>query len=263
MVIRCVFLFLWAQIAWAGNCVDSLGRLSPVKARNFSEIYTELQTVNSKGKTRLALQSDFDPFIDPEGGGACASTTAFNILQGLRLKTGQSEMRPNKVLKKAFTAMPELLAGRVTNKQMIQLMDYFGKYFPKHRLDVAFERAPQSQAVGGDPLGPVWSEFQEKQLETTDNEIKMVVYQVHDDQGELLGRHFVVLKRKLEGNKAAVIDPSKPSKEFFYEFIEEAAGPGKPPLTKLVRPDRVPHSLGWDFTLDTIFSIKLRAENLP
>lgn len=255
---RLLFVLMFvSQLGWAGRCVEPLSALNKRQTGTFSEIFTELQKVNSKGSTRLALQSDFDPYIDIEGGGACASTTAFNVLQGLRLKSGQSEMKPMKVLKKAFTAMPELLAGRVTNQQMTDLFKHFGKYFPKHRIEVDFERAPQSQVVGGEPKGKVWSKFNAKQLETRENELKMVVYQVHDDQGELLGRHFVVLKRKLDGNKAVVIDPSKPAKEYFFEFVEEVGTGGEAPKTKLVRPDRVPHGLGWRYTLDTLFTVQL------
>lgn len=252
-----VGLFLISNLALGAKCSKNLSRLTPHQERTFSDIYTELQKLSPQGTTKLALQEDFDERIDPSGGGACASTTAFNILQGLRLKSGKSELNPEPVLSEAFESIPELLAGRVTNEQMTKLLAHFNRYLPDQALEVSFERAPQSKAVGNEAVGRVWKQFKEKQLEMQPNEIKMVVFQVHDKEGELLGRHFVVLKRKMEGKKAVVIDPSKPSKELFYEFIDEPSSKEVPAATILVRPDRVPHGRGWRMTLDTIFSVKL------
>lgn len=256
-------LFLLAIVftlhsASGNSCRKNFSRLVNAQKRNFNDIYTELQQVDPRGATKLAFQGDFDPYIDINGGGACASTTAFNILQGLRLKAGEKPLNPRSVLKKAYRAIPELLEGRVTNEQMTQLLSHFNKYLPKQKLEVSFERAPVSKAVGREELGKVWKKFDEKLIVANEKELKMVVYQVHDREGELLGRHFVVMKKKLEGNNAVVIDPSRPEKEFSYEFVEEKSPDGKSTVTKLVRPDRVPHKLGWVFTLDTIFSVGIK-----
>lgn len=250
-------LFFSLNLALGAKCSKNLSRLVPHQERTFSDIYTELQKLSPQGATKLALQDDFDERIDPAGGGACASTTAFNILQGLRLKSGKTALTPEPVLSEAFESIPELLAGRVTNEQMTKLLAHLGRYLPDQALEVSFERAPQSKAVGDEAVGRVWKQFKEKQLEMQPNEIKMVVFQVHNKDGELLGRHFVVLKRKMEGKNAVVIDPSKPSKELFYEFIDEPSQEGKSAATVLVRPDRVPHGRGWKMTLDTIFSVKI------
>jgi hypothetical protein len=241
------------------SCPETLGQLVLFFPNEVPAIYDRLQVKNEKGKTQLALQSDFDGKIRDGGGGACASATAFNFLQGFRLMINRKPLNPNTVLNGSFRQIPELLDGRVTNTQMTQLLHHFEKFLPGYQIEVSAVRSPQSQPAAGEQTGTVVQSFSPKSFEVQPNEMKMVIYQVHDKDGKLLGRHFVVLKRQGEGNQIVVIDPNVPHKEFKYQ-LSELSDPqkGDQVLTRLSRPDGVPHGSGWIFTLDTLFSAKLK-----
>ncbi len=253
-------VFLSFNVGWGISCPESLRKIALVTKPSFTDLFSELQKVDPQGKTKLALQSDFGPYIDPKGGGACASSTAFNMLQGLRVMSQQENLNPKPVLEGAFLAIPELLAGRVTNTQMTKLLNYLGKYLPNHSLEISAERSIQSKPSEGEIPLKVWTKFDGKQLETNSNELKMVVFQVHDRDKKLLGRHFVVLKKKLSEDQIVVIDPHNPAKEFTYELTQLQVAEETEPVTRLARPDKVPHKSGWIFTLDTIFSVKLNSK---
>ncbi|MFM8313769.1 MAG: hypothetical protein ACKOA8_05745 [Deltaproteobacteria bacterium] len=253
-------IFLFSSVSFSGSCLKTVQKLIP-QGRNVGEIYSELQKQDENGKTKLALQSDFDDLIREGGGGACASATAFNLLQGLRVMAGLKTLQPKHNLSRAFRALPELLDGRVTNTQMNQLLKYFEKHFPKHQLKISALRTSQSQAAPGEAPGEVSEKWDENLFVPKSNEIKMVIYQVHDAKGLLVGRHFVVLKNYEPGKIITVIDPNYPHKELKFQLTEETDPATGKPLTRVSRADGVPHRLGWVFTLDTLFSAQLESKS--
>jgi len=245
------------------SCPRTLSQLVLFFPNDVSNIYDQLQVKDEKGKTQLALQSDFDSKIREGGGGACASATAFNFLQGFRVMTHQKPLNPRVILNGAFRAIPELLDGRVTNEQMTQLLHHFEKYLPGYQIEVSAVRSPQSQPSAVEQIGAVVESFPSKIFQVEPNEMKMVVYQVHDKDGKLLGRHFVVLKRQGEGNQLVVIDPNFPHKEFKYQLTElRDPKTADQVLTRLSRPDGVVQGSGWIFTMDTLFSAKLKSRKI-
>jgi hypothetical protein len=261
----------WILFSFLVGLVSSVRALPPCREllktlasevtakRDISQIYSELQKPDEHGKTRLALQSDYDSQIKPEGGGACFSATAFNALQGLRVLSEQPPLLPHEVLNEAFRAVPKLLDGRVTNTQMAQLIHHFQKFFPKHSLEFTSESSPQSKPAEGEPPGKPWTRLEDTKFVSEPDGVKMLVYQVHNADGKLLGRHCVVLKRFEEGHRIVVIDPNFPAKELSYQYTEEKLSGEEAHSTRIERADGIPHKLGWVFTLDSIFSVKLRA----
>lgn len=264
-IISYIIVFLFSSsIALGLPCPEVLKNLASSDQSKVSTLFDELQKVDAQGKTKLALQSDFDDLIHVGGGGACASATAFNLLQGLRKMTGEEALNPHLVLNEAFESIPVLLEGRVTNGQMNQLLNHFKKYLPGKDLKISSVSSPQYHPTPDGNNGTLVKHFDSKQFQLNPNELKMVVYQVHNKEGKLLGRHFVILKRTEGDNRIVVVDPNAPSKEFKYQVTELADSKREEPITRISRADGKPHSLGWVFTMDTLLTVKLknsRSEN--
>ena len=94
-------ILILINISFGIECKKELAALNSHPSQEINEVYSELQKVNQDNKTQLALQTDFDGHIKPEGGGACASATAFNMLQGLRILAQEKPLEPKPVLLEA------------------------------------------------------------------------------------------------------------------------------------------------------------------
>lgn len=253
------FLFL-AQTGFPNSCPEKLKDLVASPPKEISEIYSELQKLKPNGSTFLAHQSDFDDYIKESGGGACASATAFNLLQGFRTLNSQPPLDPKPVLLEAFKEIPELLDGRVTNPQMVALLKHFEKYLPNRKLDISVERGPISVQPESEFSGKLWERFDLDKVQPNSNELKMLVYRVKDSTGKVLGRHFVVLKSREEGNEIVVIDPNNPAKKITWELKEVEDPETKSLQIRLVRPGNVP--MRGENTLDSFFTLRLKEKVL-
>lgn len=254
-VLLAVFLGV-GQTGFSNSCPEKLHALIKSPTKVSSEIYTELQKLKPNGSTFLAHQSDFDDYIKESGGGACASATAFNLLQGFRVMSGQEVLDPKPVLLEAFKEIPELLDGRVTNPQMVTLLKHFEKYLPNHKIDIAVERGPISQQPESEFAGNLWENFDLEKVKVNPNELKMLVYRVKDSTGKVLGRHFVVLKSREEGNEVVVIDPNHPAKKISWELKEIEEPEQKSSEIRLVRPGNAP--MRGEMTLDSFFTLTIK-----
>ena len=264
IILPVLFYLVFSQLVVAVPCPEVLRQLATSERSQVSSLYDQLQKTDAEGKTKLALQSDFDDLIHEGGGGACASATAFNLLQGLRMMAGAATLDPHLVLDDAFRSIPVLLDGRVTNGQMNQLLEHFKKYLPGKELDISLVTSPQHKLTADETVRGVVKHFESNHFELNPSELKMVVYQVHDKEGKLLGRHFVVLKRIVGDNQIVVVDPNSPKKEFTFQLTEIAGQNSEEPITRISRTDGKPHSIGWVFTMDTLLTVKLknsRSEN--
>jgi len=255
--VLCAAVFCLAQTGFSNSCPEKLHALIKFSAKVSSEIYTELQKLKPNGSTFLAHQSDFDDYIKESGGGACASATAFNLLQGFRTLNSQPPLDPKTVLLEAFKEVPELLDGRVTNPQMVTLLKHFEKYLPNRKLDISVERGPISVQPESEFSGKLWERFDLDKVRPNSNELKMLVYRVKDSTGKVLGRHFVVLKSREEGNEIVVIDPNNPAKKISWELKEVEDPETKSLQIRLVRPGNVP--MRGENTLDSFFTIGLKS----
>jgi hypothetical protein len=185
----------------------------------------------------LAIQTRYDDMIDACGGGACATVTAVNLIQVLRQMKGLEPLDPDKRMLEVFETLPVLLKGRVTNRQMIDLL--------KH-LDPDIE-------VGVATLGKR-KHLKDRDLEILPGSLKLVVYKVFKPDGTLLGRHFVLLKERTAEGHVVVVDPKKPMKDFTYELKTVPAPETGGTTLQLVRPGPFDPAAR-RFTLDTVFTV--------
>lgn len=260
------FLFvLWVAGLWlspvglSNSCPEKFQAIAASSTKNTSDLFSELQKLKPNGSTFLAHQSDFDDYIREGGGGACASATAFNLLQGFRVMSGQSPLEPKPVLLEAFKEIPELLDGRVTNPQMVSLLKHFEKYLPNQKMDIMVERGPISEQPASELSGKLWKKFNLDKVRVNPNELKMLVYRVKDSTGKVLGRHFVVLKSREEGNEIVVVDPNHPAKKINWELKEIMETEQKSTEIRLVRPGNVP--MRGELTLDSFFTLRLQEKH--
>ncbi len=239
------------------DCTKTLTSISVrQKGESLFDVYSELQKVQENGKTKLAAQNPFLHHIKESGGGACASVTAFNLLQGLRVMAHLEPLKAGSIMWRAFKKIPELRDGRVTNVQMTQLLNYFEKYLPNHHLNINVQRA----AISADGEGKIWKKITPQLFEVKPNEVKILSYQVRSD-GQLLGRHFVVIKKYGEDNSIVVVDPNRPEKDYTYFFKRIKTDKNSEPFTHLVRTlTSVPSPFEQTLIVDSLFTVQLKPQ---
>lgn len=196
-----------------------------------------------QNQSPLAIQEQFDPLIRPEGGGACATATAFNLIQIIRSYRSPSFLlNPHAVIADAFLQMPELLDGRVTNEQFEKLLAYLKKHLARVDFDFSVKAAPKDLA----------------QIETAKpNELQVYIYRVYEADGSLVGRHFVVLKKKSD-DVIVVQDAYNPFKNYEYRLQPTTGEETDKGFIRLVRPGVTTPSHGRSFYLDAIGTAYLR-----
>ncbi|MSP18842.1 MAG: hypothetical protein EXR74_04650 [Bdellovibrionales bacterium] len=251
------FFCLLAPSVFALDCTKTLTSIAVIqKVESLFDVYSELQKIQEDGKTKLAEQSPFLHYIKESGGGACASVTAFNLLQGLRVMAHLEPLQASSIMRRAFKKIPELKDGRVTNVQMTQLLNYFEKYLPDHHLNIKVQRA----AISADGEGTVWEKITPQLFEVKPNEVKILSYQVHSN-GQLLGRHFVVIKKSGEDNSIVVVDPNRPEKDYTYFFRRIKNDKNSEPSTQLVRSlTTVTAPSEQTFIVDSLFTVQLKPQ---
>lgn len=221
--------------------------------------FSTLRSLHIRERTRLGVQSHYGNEIDPDGGGACATVSAFNLLQVLRLATNHPVLEAESVVRRIYRDLPELKAGRVSNEEMLTLLDYFKTYLDGHSPEVRIDQSTEHLRKWQDGSlnnSHTWRKFNRRLLRLTKGAVKIVVYQVSSG-GKVLGRHFVLLEEGLgrasKANLVTVMDPNKPDKQFTYEVVVDPNDPG---IVRLQRPGGG-SPRDWILTLDTVFTVKV------
>lgn len=219
---------------------------------------TALQALQEQGQDAFVVQGELDPVIRQGGGGACASAAAIDAIQTLRLMTGMEPLPyPHKASLAAIGKQDELLNGRVSNEQLETLLDgYADDHLDGWKLKIDVSVTPNG------PFSPTerpWKSSDGPDLSTADDQLKIVTFTVTRASGELLGRHFVLLKR-LNGNDITVLDPSRPLKNITYTVTpREVEGWGQRYF--LTPPPKVKTTDA--FELDSVFTLRISKQDAP
>lgn len=181
-----------------------------------------LQSQQKEGKDALVLQGELDPIIRQGGGGACASAAAINAIQSLRLMSGLEPLaNPHKAVLAAIGRQDELLNGRVSNEQLTTLLNGLAsEHLKQTKLDVEVSVAPNSSFS---PKERPWTNSAGPDLSVKDDQLKIVTFRVTKESGQLLGRHFVLLKQ-FDNDEISVVDPSRPLKNVTYILTPREEG---------------------------------------
>ncbi len=237
------------------DCKDSL----EASGLLIEEAISDLQDKSVQGNSGFAVASDFKCLIDSQGGGPCASVTAFNAIQSLRRMNGETEsLLPHKVILQTYSYLPELLKGRVSNQLLLEAFKFYqGRYLPNLDPDISIEVSPNS-IDQSEASATKWNTNKGPNLDITDGELKILIYQVYDpDEGYLIGRHFVLLKKRESETSVTIVDPNKPTEDYTYVIKKESDLDTTNFM--LERPGSVA-SAQYKYTLDTVFTLSLLNE---
>jgi alkylation response protein AidB-like acyl-CoA dehydrogenase len=204
-----LLLLLFASFPMSANAATSISSAETA--------LSTLQTLHGQGNAAFVVQEELDSVIRVGGGGACASAAAIDAIQALRLMVGMKLIEnPHKAALAAIGDQDELLNGRVSNEQLERLLNgYADKYLEGWKLAIEIAASPNSSYS---PKALPWSKSNGPDLSTEDGKLKIVTFTVTEESGNLLGRHFVLLKN-FDSNTVSVIDPSRPLKNISYTLI--------------------------------------------
>ena len=137
-----------APIAAADDKATPSKPLTPLAAKDYESPTVALDTVqaaHAKDASTFVLQNELDGLIDENGGGACASAVAIDLLQTLRVMSGTDKLpNPHKAALAAFKNQKALLKGRVTNDQLVNLIKFYQGFLESADVSVTVESAPNS-----------------------------------------------------------------------------------------------------------------------
>jgi alkylation response protein AidB-like acyl-CoA dehydrogenase len=214
-----------------------------------------LQKAHGKDGGTFVLQEELDPLIDKDGGGACPSAAAIDLLQALRLMAGLDSLaNPHKAVLEAFAKNKDLLKGRLSNEQLVNLIKFYQPHLGGTGLDVRFESAPNSGYRGHTKT---WAEQDGPDLGLAPRTIKVVSYTVSDAKGTATGRHFVLLKSHA-GGRVKVVDPAKPAKDHEYLLEYKAGDRGTKARLFLNNPPEFPRRENLTYEVNTVFAVALQ-----
>lgn len=216
---------------------------------------SSLQALQHNGVDAFVPQGELNALIHSGGGGACPSAAAIDALQTLRLMAGMEPLaNPHKAVLAAFASQPDLLDGRLTNEQLVALMQFYEQAHLEGRsLQIATELSPRGPYS---PTARTWSEIDGPDLNAAARQLKIVAYTVTKPTGEVLGRHFVLLKRR-DDTAVIVVDPNNPAKDRRYIVSCRAVDEGGCGHFMLVQPpDQKPRSEL--FEINAIFTLSFQ-----
>jgi len=236
-------LWLWPAETHAQEAINKTG----LPGGSVTQALDRLQNRDCFPAEVLIVQSELDLLIAKSGGGACPSAAANIAMQGLRVMNGlPPHSNPHKVALEAFRAHPKLLDGRVSNKLLVDLLQFYEKQLDGATLSVTVESAPNSPYATD---LKVWGSKKKPSLQFGPDELKIVSYSVSEANGNFLGRHFVLLK-KVDGKSLVVVDPTSPQKDKSYRLERGEQGEGR---FFLRSPPQFEH--GYVNEINTIFTI--------
>ena len=133
-----------------------------------------LQKRHAVGMSAFVVQQELDGLIREGGGGACASAAGIDLLQALRIMEGLDPLsNPHQVVLSSFTDQQELLNGRVTNDQFVQLMDFYEPHLADRDVTVTIESGSDSPYSTVDDSWPL---SEGPDLSITPRQLKLLSY---------------------------------------------------------------------------------------
>lgn len=233
---------------------------APVKEfENPSSALSLLQSAQAKDGNTFVVQSELDCLIDETGGGACASAAGIDVLQCIRVMAGLDKLpHPHKVVLSSFADQKELLKGRVSNEQFVRLIKFYEKQLESAKLSVEVKSAPNSPHATDKAF---WSRTDGPDLSVAPRQIKVLSYTVTEANGNVLGRHFVLLKGQAK-NQITVVDPAHPISDRRYVLEFAPAESGDYQRVFLLNPVGTPtRTLVYEF--NTVFKVSIDQAGIP
>lgn len=208
-----------------------------------------LQASHSKNGNVFIEQDEINCFIREGGGGPCASCAGIIALQVGRGILGLPPIEnPQRAFIETVRDQNQLLNGRVTNNQFVKMISGYEKHLPDTTVETQVLSAPNSpHAVGGD----VWGDERPLIVKIEPSTIQVLAFTWTTSDGEVLGRHFVIVRDVVDG-QIHVIDPAVPTKK--RRFVLEKSNHDRVFLR--MPPDLPKRSE--TFELNTVFTIKLK-----
>lgn len=220
---------------------------------------SHLQKAHASDSGAFVIQAELDSLIGEGGGGACASAACIDLLQALRVAIGLDQLsNPHRAVLESFADQKELLAGRVTNEQLVRLMRFYERHLDGVKLQVKVTSAPNSKYASG---GPRWPSKSPLDMSIRPGHFRILSFTVIEENGDVPGRHFVLLKNQSD-NEVVVLDPRKPGNDFRYRIEYRRGEEGAYQQAFLVNPPGTPpRARNLTYELNTIFDFVLRAES--
>jgi alkylation response protein AidB-like acyl-CoA dehydrogenase len=248
-------------------CGVSLAQDKPNEKKNTASVFKDyenpwvalnlLQQAHGRDGNTFVAQGELDPLIHKDGGGACASTVCIDLVQTLRVMSGLECLpNPHKAVLAAFKDQPELLAGRVTNEQLVKLIAFYQQYLGHAKIGVEVVSAPNSSYRAHQKT---WPESEGPDLSVTRKKIRVLSYTVTDGTGKVIGRHFVLLKGTTK-DQIDVVDPTKPNGDHHYMLDFKQGEKGARARLLLGNPPEIPRAGGRIFEVNTIFTVSILDE---
>ncbi len=165
---------------------------------------------------------------------------------------------PHKFALQLFRQHPELKEGRITNQRFVNLFGWISDQIPGHELQVEILSARNSTHS---EAGPYWPD-DGPDLKVTGGELKVLAYTVTTAEGNVLGRHFVLLKERGD-TQIRVLNPSKPMKDYQFNVVTCDSPDANLKQVFLESPGRQSKN-ALVLELNTVFKIRVdRHENQP
>lgn len=254
--IALVALALWGGFAPAQEKPPQKAIVTPV-AKDYehpAKALGMLQQAHGKDGDVFVAQEELDPLIHKDGGGACPSAACIDAMQVLRVMAGLDRLRnPHKAALAAFKDQPALLAGRLSNEQVVKLITFYRPYLGHAKVGVEVVSAPNS---GYRTHHPTWAEGDGPDLSAAPKKVRVLSYTVSDGTGKVIGRHFVLLKEATK-DQIDVVDPVKPGGDRHYALEYKAGEKGGRGRLFLNNPPGIPRTSGHVFEVNTVFTLSV------
>ncbi len=257
-ITACALVLVWCGGAPAYEKAGARGAAADSKEyENPGTALALLQRTHGEDRSVFVVQDELDPLIREGGGGACASAVCIDLIQTLRVMSGMESLsNPHKAVLATFKAQPELLAGRVTNEQLVKLIGFYQQHLPHARIEVEVLSAPNS---GYRTHQQTWTESEGPNLSIVPKQIRLLSYTVTNGAGKEVGRHFVLLKR-ISDNQISVVDPGNPDRDRHYLLDFKPGDKGERARLFLDNPPEIPRPAGFIFEINTVFTISILDE---
>ncbi len=155
--------------------------------------------------------------------GKCPIAAGLIAVQTLRSMTGfPLDVHPHRTALRLFQEKPELKEGRISNKRFVEMLTLLCESLDETPIAITTVSAPSSNY---ETHGTRWNTTDGPDLSVAAGQIKILAFTVTEASGNVLGRHFVILKSS-DGNQISFVDPVKPTKnrKFIIEYRGDSTG---------------------------------------
>jgi hypothetical protein len=191
-------------------------------------------------------------------GRSCSMVAAVNLMQVLHtMAREEGHLDLPSMVQKAYEKVPTLRRGRLNNGTVMGLIQFFSKWLPDHNIKQTVDVLQRETDV---PKGFGFTRLREEidpsYLVASAGQIKMLVTRLYSLEGELVGRHFVLIKENRKGNIIAVQEPVRIDKTYIFQLRKLPSPAGGRMTWQLVKPNgnRVE---GYQFEIDSVITVSL------